>query len=414
MNLKYCLTGILCLFLKSDAQEIKSLTIGDKVPDVTLNNIYNYPALQSSLSAFNNKLIIFDFMASTCISCLKALPRFDSIQKIDGDKLQIFLVTYEKKDKVIKFLQKHNTLKLPIIGEDTILKKHFPHTFISHEVWIKNGVVIAITPAEYVTDKNIRSVLSNEKIDWPIKRELAAFQYAKPLLHLDEEVITANSIPSKFFYSLLSTNISDVAPRFTTATDSIAGTVKTSFINMPVIALYLHCIKRPLSPGYIMLQVKDTSAYVYYQDKEYKNSWTKQNTYCFESVLPLSVIDGDRQEKMRSDLDLWLGLHGRLEKRKIDCFVINRSGNMISPGIQYSKDTITGLKKISVSSLIYFLNQSMYGKPAIDETGYKKFYVWLDKNSLSDTGYVNMMLEKYGLRLTTAQREIEMFVLSKK
>ena len=106
MNLKYCLTGILCLFLKSDAQ-IKPLTIGDKVPDVTIKNIYNYPALQSNLSAFNNKLLILDFMATTCTGCIKLLPHLDSLQKEFGDQIQIFLISYEKRERVINFIKKN-------------------------------------------------------------------------------------------------------------------------------------------------------------------------------------------------------------------------------------------------------------------------------------------------------------------
>jgi thiol-disulfide isomerase/thioredoxin len=201
MKMIYCLTGILCLFLKSNAQEIKPLTIGDKVPDAVIKNIYNYPALQSSISAFNNKLLILNFMATNCISCLKALPRFASLQNEYGDKIQIVLVTNQSAEKIKTFLRLRPEVKLPIVSGDSVLSKLFPHTFISHEVWIKEGVVKAITYADYVNKTNIETILSDKKINWPVKRDMAEFDYSKPLLRPEADLPEDNLSKNLLFFS---------------------------------------------------------------------------------------------------------------------------------------------------------------------------------------------------------------------
>ena len=157
--IKYCLTGMLLFSLKVWSQEIKPLLIGETVPVIKINTNFNTTALPSN-TAIDKGLVILDFMATNCSSCIKLLPHLDSIQKNYGNKIRIFLVTEQKKEKVKKFLQAHPEIKLPVIGEDTLLSKYFPHTFISHEVWIMDGVVKAITYPEYVTDKNIQSLLA--------------------------------------------------------------------------------------------------------------------------------------------------------------------------------------------------------------------------------------------------------------
>ncbi|MDB5199262.1 MAG: Peptidyl-prolyl cis-trans isomerase [Chitinophagaceae bacterium] len=405
MNLKYCLTGILCLFLKSDAQEIKSLTIGDKVPDVVINNIYNYPALQSSLSAFNNKLIILDFMASTCISCLKALPRFDSIQKIYGDKLQIFLVTYEKKDKVVKFLQKHNTLKLPIIGEDTILKKYFPHTFISHEVWIHNGVVKAITGTEYVTAANIEMVLRDKIINWPVKNDIAEFDYNKPLLHPDESVIPYGSYPQNIFYSAFSGYMNDIPHRYRLQRDSARQAIKFSLVNKPIIDMYARSYNKEFLPGHILLEVRDRRKYVYDRSM-YMAEWRSKNAFCYEAILPLSTSLISMQEKIRSELDLFLGLHGRTEMRKVNALVLVCTDTSLLPA------PVKG-RTIPLSSLVYALNKNIYGLPVMDETGLtRKIKLALDPLLFSNIPHLQEALKKYGLQLVNALRDTEMLVIT--
>lgn len=268
MKLKYCLTGILCLFLKAYSQEIKPLTIGDTVPDVDIKNIYNYPASQSNLSAFKDKLVILDFMATNCGSCIKILPAFSALQKKYGDKIQIVMVTNQSAEKVKKFLQKHTGLHLPMVSGDSILFKLFPHTFISHEVWIKDGVVKAITHPEYVSAKNIEKVIADQKIAWPVKND-----------HVDAQ----------------------------------ASATKSTIINL---YLRTYNIFR-LPASHIILEVKDTGRFI--NNGMYKDEWKQKNTFCFDAAE-------------RSDLDKYFGLYGRMEKRKVTGYLLKKiNTKIISP-----------------------------------------------------------------------------------
>ncbi|MBA3675726.1 MAG: redoxin domain-containing protein, partial [Chitinophagaceae bacterium] len=194
---------IVLIFLSNNAiSQIRTLKINSVVPNVKITSLLNYPTSTANYSQFKNKLIILDFFTTGCRSCIEAIPNFSILQKKYDSQIQIFLVTYQSAENVKKFLLNHKTI-LPIISEDTIFSKLFPHVFIPHEVWIKNGIVKAMTSAEYVKDENIQALLKGEKITWKVKTDINDFDYDKSLLTINTESIPEQSLPSVVFYSSL-------------------------------------------------------------------------------------------------------------------------------------------------------------------------------------------------------------------
>lgn len=333
--LKYCLTGMLLFSLKVWSQEVP-LSVGEKVPRINLITIFNNPAFESNPFVKTDRLVILDFMASNCSSCLKVLPRFDSIQKIYGNTIQIYLVTEEKKDKIKNFLQRHPEIKLPVIGEDTVLSKMFPHTFISHEVWIKEGVVLAITHPEYVTVKNVATALSGSAVHWPVK----------------DDVLEA----------------------------------KLSSTHFPIIDLYLHTYGLyHLPASHIILEVKNKDRFIY-SGTGYKTEWTARNTFCMDAVSP--------------DLDNYFGLHGRIEKRKMNFYILRCCGS--------APDTNAGL---TLHSIAYRLNENNI--PVINEAPERQ-RAPVSPEALKDVSLLKNELKKYGLELVQEEREAEVLVITDK
>jgi len=156
----------------------KPLSVGDTLSRLDATVIFqagNMPKNCKTLSLDNYKddLIILDFMNSFCAGCIAAIPKLDSL-KNKFEKLKIFMVSPENKEKSLYFFR-HNEIarktKIPMIYGDTILKKLFPHMFISHLVWIKNAKVLAITRPKEVNQENINKVIAGEKINFPIKND---------------------------------------------------------------------------------------------------------------------------------------------------------------------------------------------------------------------------------------------------
>jgi thiol-disulfide isomerase/thioredoxin len=180
----------LCLNFKTQAQNnqtsLKSLSIGDTIP----KSIWKMPMQvvnqsdhqqKITLNNYRGKVIILDFWATWCSSCIKHFLKADSLEKEFDQDLQIILVnsitgTGDTESKVYSFYAKWNNnhihpLVMPSIFGDTVLKQLFPHSFIPHYVWIgSDGKVKAITSSEEVTSQNIQLLINHTELHLPIKK----------------------------------------------------------------------------------------------------------------------------------------------------------------------------------------------------------------------------------------------------
>lgn len=164
----------LCLFFSapSHAQSVaptfKPVKIGGRIPDVTLTNVYNYETTKTNPSDFKAKLIILDFWATSCTSCLANSPKTEELQKKYGGEVQFIKVTYQPKAEVLPFLEElHKThpSAIPVVTDDSALHQLFPHINLPHYVWLdQTGKVVATTTTEQVTAENVDYFLSNDNI----------------------------------------------------------------------------------------------------------------------------------------------------------------------------------------------------------------------------------------------------------
>jgi thiol-disulfide isomerase/thioredoxin len=407
----------------------EGIGIGEKCPDIQIRNIINYKSSSTTISAFKGKLIILDFMATSCISCIEALPKLDSLQKKFADQIQVLVVTYEKIERVRNFLEKNKigkNIQLPFVAEDSILKANFPHEFISHVVWMdREGIVKAITGTQYLKAENIETVLGGVAINWPVKKEVAIYDYNQPLVVLNENNIPPFSLPANNFYSSFTAYMPgvtrrspyDIRRKSEYLLDSVNQTERIYMINFPIIHLYLKACNQSLDfpSSRMILNIKDVSRLIFDPSKDYRDVWNQNNTYCYEAVFPANTVDEDRKKKIRADLNFYLGFNGRTEARKVKCLILYKrfenSGllnSSVDNSVSSTKERVT-----SISGLVYQLNHILYNHPIIDETGYReKKYLKLSENSISDINLLRRELKKYGLELKEEERIIEMFIIT--
>jgi len=144
--------------------------MGDKLPDSFWEKehlIYEKGVTKKQqLAAYRNKLLILDFWASWCGSCLKKFPLADSLQKAYGDQIAIVLVnagnTRDTKEKIIPVIQRYK-LPLPTIYLDSTLTKQFPHAVIPHYIWIEQGQYRAATGTEFFTSEGLAASADRRK-----------------------------------------------------------------------------------------------------------------------------------------------------------------------------------------------------------------------------------------------------------
>ncbi|MCT1525084.1 TlpA family protein disulfide reductase [Sphingobacterium hotanense] len=164
--------------------EIKPLKIGDQIPDELWNlplQVVNHPNGKETitLSEYKGKLIILDFWATWCGTCVKGSPLVDSIQNQLRDHVQFVLNnpkrTFDDKEKIINAIKlAKDTYKIkfdiPSTYLDTTFIGHFELFSYPHIIWIgKNKKVIAITGKRDLTYENVSKYINEGYITLPVK-----------------------------------------------------------------------------------------------------------------------------------------------------------------------------------------------------------------------------------------------------
>ncbi|WP_157739346.1 TlpA family protein disulfide reductase [Sphingobacterium mizutaii] len=164
--------------------EIKLLKIGDTIPDELWNlplQVVNHPDGKETvtLSESRDKLIILDFWASWCSTCVKSFPLISSIQNQFQDNVQ-FILNNPKRTlddmeiitnalKLVEETEKIN-FHIPTTYQDTTLISYFELFSYPHIVWVgKNREIIAITGKKELTHENVCRYIKNGEVNLPIK-----------------------------------------------------------------------------------------------------------------------------------------------------------------------------------------------------------------------------------------------------
>ncbi|RZK60212.1 MAG: hypothetical protein EOO91_02190 [Pedobacter sp.] len=170
-----CVMALLCLDFCAKAQEIKPLKVGSKLP----NNFWqqehmifqNGRYVKQSLLPYKDGLLILDYWATWCASCIVKFPELEALQAAGLEGLKILLVnpsSYKDSPAKIEDLFAAKTLPyrnytLPTVVSDTSLIKLFAPNVLPQNIWIIDGEVRAITSAEFTNAAAIKTVIDNSK-----------------------------------------------------------------------------------------------------------------------------------------------------------------------------------------------------------------------------------------------------------
>lgn len=427
--------------------QVKGLKIGDLVPDVPLPKIVKVDGSLNSakLSDYFDRLLILDFMYTSCGACISALPKKDYLQRKFGDRVKIMVVVggemyspgmlqRENENYIRKFLtnkksflSKHN-VQLPWVVENKLLNQYFPHQLVSHLVWIYKGKLVAVTEQDYVTEANIQTILEGKKNDWPVKNDFRpAVDIDTPLVRQNIQRFTGDQILHRYA-AVLGSYQDGVIAKAGAVHDSVKHTRRDYIINLPVLNIYMSrwgmvtdSIK-VLAPSHIILEVKDPLKYISQEDSSEPDLMVRRRTrVCYEAAGP----DTNQTNKKVAyatikDLDNLLGLYGRYEKRRMKCLALINTGNLDqiktkTTGDDFEILTAPHIKLVnqSLDNIVWKLNQFYGNPPVFNETGYKN-NVDMDfqLNSWQDIPELRKVLQNFGLDLREEERELEVFVLT--
>lgn len=407
-------------------KEVYPLTIGDTLPgDLVLTNVINYPAKTIRLADLKGKMILLDFWATWCTSCIEGFPKMDALQKEFTNELQVILVnaaqTEDDEQKANKLFAKRKEkagydVTLPYVIGDTILQALFPHKYVPNYVWVnKDGVVAAITFPQEVTRKNIRSLIKTGKVNIHTKKDRIEFNAQEPLFSNEMNEVGA----SLKYRSLLTGYIEGIGFKIGRVTNEENKINRYYILNYSIDYLYKDAFRdilKNLPNNRIVFDIVKKS--------NFKNSFfdrkNYENRYCYEIVTPGSTME-ELNKYYVQDLIRNFGVTVKNERKKVKILIVKPSDKLYkiytkggNSEIQASDDgSQKFVRNISLSAFVGVLN-SYITTPLIAESLPDKnidIDLPLDFNTYTIT-QVKALLTKMGFSIKEETRTLDFAVFT--
>ena len=418
----YIVLAVLCLDFRVQAQ-IKSLSaglkIGDQIPDLTINNVINYPTKSVKIFDFKGKLLILDFWATWCSSCIQHFPEMYSLQQKFNNHVQILLVngknTKDSEITIKTFFEKRKSLyQFPCVVMDTTLTSFFPHKSLPHFVIIYKNKIVAITDADHINEDNINRFLSDSNYKVFVKSDLR-YDSRKPMF------VNGNGgdPPLNLYRSMLTGHVDNLIGSFGFKENDNGFVTGMYAINQPLFVLYLTAFPEfaEYIPDRIIYEINRRTGY--FIDNIGISDVSKAQ-FTYESTFP-QCNKTNALKTMRADLFRYF--HLRIDSQMVDtqCYVVTLNKNLKlneTSDIVKSETNIfennTASKyftKLPTFILIKALEE-MYKTPFVDETGFQGDINLKLPNNLLNKDEVIRSLYSQGLTLKKEKRKISYIVFS--
>ncbi len=369
------------LLLISCSNTPQTVEIGKQVPNYTFTEVLNNNNQELSIQELKGKVVILEFWATWCGSCLPVMKKLDSLQAKFPNQLEIVSISTESRTRLEKYVANTNTkLKIAI---DTIHQKKFPYRTIPHSIIIdKNGIVKAITNPENITEELVKKLIEGKQIaKLAVKGQVdtSSVKVIKEIFDTNKTIKLTTYKPN-----------SHASVRSKRGVDGKINSLAIQNFTIP--SLFRNLYKVPSNKRMVY---SDSSLE---KLSEYKN----ENIYC----LNIEV-----SEKLEDEIfDLAINFvndafpySAKLETDSIYCYVLSKHNNVIQPSTSEKKSHMMmgglfEMKKSKMKKLANYL-EGLTPVPVYDNTGLDGEYditiQWEGENvqTLYDA------LDKYGLTI---------------
>lgn len=389
---------------------ITPLQIGDTIPDEVWNmplQVVNHPVGKETitLNDYRGKLILLDFWATFCGSCISAMPKIHEVQRQFADEMVVIPVSWSKPEATEQTLRNHQTLwplGLSSVVEAKALIGLFPHQVVPHYVWIDpQGRVVATTATNDVSVDNIAKVLDGEEPDYALKTHIDT---DKPLLFASEVLPKGAEVRqyAVFIRGTMPSMASKITLRKTG--DTVHG---MAISNRPLLSMYTTIALQMWGehPGKRLVVV---------------DSIADGSPHTLDFILPADQADS-LYPRVLAFLNQQSGYTGQWVERRRTCLVLtktNGTNRFIGNEGERSRkaDSLTfQINNYPIGQFVQQLNwEDMSGDlPVLNETEYEGPVSVTLHAPFDDIDNVRRQLHVHGLDLLETERTVEIFEIRK-
>jgi thiol-disulfide isomerase/thioredoxin len=405
-----------------------SVTVGKRIPDFTIQEVYNYTATTAQMSDFKGKWLILDFWTAGCTSCIESFPKMDALQTRYKENLKLIFIG--KDDKYIrpmfdKFKAREN-LQFTYSYDNLLFKKFDVYLVPFIIVVDPNGTVRSVTTK--ITEADIKDLMNNKAIvtrkaetATEIDRKYAKYDSEKPLLINNN----GGNDTSFSFRSLLTKWTLEGIPQSSyrylyrkgnmvqTTGSPIAWLYEMAYgdtvSNYPVTSEIMR--KRRSSFGQLW-----TQAIIESKDSVKIISTDRLFSYRFSYslIVPKEMAYASAMQKiMRNDLDNYFGYSVTVENRKMPCWkLLLKNRNLFEKRDKIKKNIN---KNFGFSDSIALLPGKIWGfhqdEVIVDDTGLNADTIINIEAFMSSIPEIQKALQNIGLELRESKKEMKVIII---
>jgi thiol-disulfide isomerase/thioredoxin len=430
---------------QSVSNKIQPVKIGEKVPDFVFTKILQYSQPTAKISDFKGKALILDFWSIGCHVCIAAFPKMHELQEKFADRITILPVSFYNPGKDIdKFIAKRKgtkfALKLPTVVQeprvDTTLRQLFPFYGMPHEIWIdKDGIFRAQTDHYFVNEDIINKFLKGEPINWVMKiTDLSAF---------DKETFSESKEPNKLsvlykFKSILSgyqegksvppSYNKDSLIRITMPNQSILALINYSLGGaVNYVSGSTYNLDEPFSSDVFQkrqsLEVRNPAKYLRSPTSENDTlfaRWAKENTYCYELILPKEFSWNEAFDFMKQDIQRFFKIKIEVKSLPVSYLALKKIGTEMNPVATKGGNAVydemddgssVTIRNMTIELITSFI-EGAHTPIILNETGITtNVDMILHKEKKFSLSNYNDQLKKYGLCLVEKTKEMSILMV---
>ena len=412
--------GLLSLALAAGiplSGQYKPLKIGDTVPEEVWSapmQVINHPENKKTitLSEHKDQLVLLDFWATWCASCLKNFPKMHDLEKQFEGRIKIIPITEENSAVLNKFFSSANGKRYSStasVKEDKIFHQLFPHKAVPYIVWIKNGKMINTTDAEQVTAQTVSEILTDQNSSL---QTVIQVDRSRPFMLSENYDLEKQT--QMMSYSILSKGRIRGAAAGSVFRRNGKSVYGRLFSNMVLLSVYRGIAYeifsrngQQLSEKRILNFVRNPEELIF--DPTVEDRVQDSRYYTFDFIDMASDADSLYPNMLRT-LNSTLPYKVTIEEKTTKCWVISKSDKNMPRKTSKDSEPLTPMK-----SLVSILNAEdrFTPLPVIDESGISG-NISLDIKNMKDTAELKKALAKHNLQITEQERRLMMLVIRDK